>query len=94
MTEIHLEKRTVPDRLRYLAEKLRQGSQHRAAVTVALDAMADEMSEPVTERGIDYFLDQMAESLVAYAAYPEEICDIALSLRNKARAIRTERSTQ
>lgn len=91
MTEISLDRRSTPDRLRYLAGKLRDGV--RNAVALTLDAMADEMDEPVTLRGIDYFLDQIAASLTAHAEQPCEVRDIAQSLRSKASAIRRERMT-
>jgi hypothetical protein len=42
----------------------------------------------VTARGIDAFLDRMADSLDAYAEHPYEVRDIATSLRRKAAALR------
>ena len=47
-----------------------------------------EKSENVALRGIDYWLDQTAQMLEAYADQPIEIRDIAQSVRSKARAIR------
>jgi len=36
-------RRTIPGRIQYLAGKLREGEQHRDAVMLALEALADEM---------------------------------------------------
>ncbi len=43
MSEIRLQRRPDPARLRYLAAKLREGGQNRAAVMLALEVMADEI---------------------------------------------------
>lgn len=94
MTGIRLERRSTPDRLRYLAGKLREGEDRWiSAVALSLDAMAGEMEgEAVALRGTDYFLDQIAGSLTAHAEQPYEVRDIAESLRRKAAAIRRERT--
>ena len=44
--------------------------------------------ENVALRGIDAWLDVMADSLTAYAEQPYEVRDIATSLRLKAAAVR------
>jgi len=49
-----------------------------------------DLRHPVSLRGIDYWLDQMAASLRAHAEQPVEIRDIACSLESKARAIRRD----
>jgi hypothetical protein len=53
VSEIVLERRSIPGQLRYLAAKLREGEQHRDAVALTLDVMADEMADEMaaTPRG-------------------------------------------
>ena len=42
MTALEIRHRTVPDRLAYLAAKLREGDKHREAVAIGLELLADE----------------------------------------------------
>lgn len=44
MTDVPIRQRSVPDRLRYLAAKLREGG-HEQAVALALEVMADETGD-------------------------------------------------
>jgi hypothetical protein len=43
--EISLKRRSVPDRLAYLAAKLRESDDNREAVAFALDMLADELNQ-------------------------------------------------
>jgi hypothetical protein len=45
MPEIGIRRRTIPDRLAYLAGKLREGDRHRESVALALEVLADEIGE-------------------------------------------------
>ena len=49
-----------------------------------------DLRHPVSLRGIDSWLDRMADSLTAKAELPIEVRDIAYSLRARAAAIRRD----
>lgn len=46
MPEIEIKRRTIPDRLAYLAAKLREGDIPAEAVALALEVLADEIGTP------------------------------------------------
>ena len=54
MTEIKITRRTIPERLAYLAGKLREGDGHREAAALALEVLAGEMTD-AGEPDIQYF---------------------------------------
>jgi hypothetical protein len=43
--EVRLIRRTKPEQLRYLAAKLREGDKWRVPVSLALEVLADEITE-------------------------------------------------
>lgn len=67
MSEIRLQRRSIPGQIRYLAAKLREGEQHRDAVALALDVMA----EGVTEAPQDDRLAKLERWLHARQMHPD-----------------------
>jgi hypothetical protein len=45
MTAIEIRHRTIPERLAWLAAKLREGDKYRESVAIALDVLAEELTE-------------------------------------------------
>ena len=45
MTTLEIRRRTIPERLAYLAAKLREEEDYRESVALALEVLADEIAE-------------------------------------------------